>query len=114
LERDSIVPYPFYWQDPIPAIPTRSTAGTTPGGQDVLSQVVIDASGAALYEGLFAPVSLTPLLSRLYSILNSESVVTVNSLDKPGKFSNLDIKSTRDDIKIFAPDQVTTGNVPVK
>lgn len=114
LERDSIVPYPFYWQDPIPAIPTRSTAGTTPGGQDELSQVVIDASGAALYEGLFAPVSLTPLLSRLYSILNSESVVTVNSLDKPGKFSNLDIKSTRDDIKIFAPDQVTTGNVPVK
>jgi hypothetical protein len=115
LERGSIVPYPFFWQDPFPAVPIPSTAGRTPlGGQDLLSQVVIDASGAALYEGLFAPASLAPLLRRLYSILDSESVVTVNSPEKPGKFSNLDIKSTRDDIKIFAPDQVMTGNVPVK
>ena len=115
LERGSIVPYPFFWQDPFPAVPIPSTAGRTPlGGQDLLSQVVIDASGAALYEGLFAPASLAPLLKRLYSILDSESVVTVNSPEKPGKFSNLDIKSTRDDIKIFAPDQVMTGNVPVK
>lgn len=115
LERDSIVPYPFFWQDPFPAVPIPSTAGRTPlGGQDVLSQVVIDASGAALYEGLFAPASLAPLLRRLYSILDSESVVTVNAPDKPGKFAILDIKSARDDIKIFAPDQVMTGNVPVK
>jgi hypothetical protein len=114
LERGSIVPYPYYWQDPIPVVPTRSVAGTTPGGQDLLSQMVIGASGAALFEGLFAPASITPLLSKLNSILASESVVTVNSPDKPGKFSNLDIKSTRNDIKIFAPDQVTTGNVAAK
>jgi len=114
LERDSIVPYPFFWQDPFPAIPTASVVGSTLGGQNVLSQVVIDASGAALYEGLFAPDSLAPLLKRLYSILDSESVVTVNAPDKPGKFAILDIKSARDDIKIFAPDQVMTGNVPIK
>jgi hypothetical protein len=80
----------------------------------VLSQVVNDASGAALYDGLFAPASLTPLLRKLYSILDSESVVTVNAPDKPGKIATLDIKSARDDIKISVPEQVMTGNVPVK
>ncbi|MGD0889700.1 MAG: hypothetical protein ABR889_10665 [Acidobacteriaceae bacterium] len=116
LERGSIVPYPFFWRDPIPAIPSPSQTalGTALGGQDVLSQVVNDASGAALYDGLFAPASLTPLLRKLYSILDSESVVTVNAPDKPGKIATLDIKSARDDIKISVPEQVMTGNVPVK
>jgi len=63
---------------------------------------------------MFAPGSLAPLLNRLYSILESESVVTVNAPQKPNQVKILDIKSTRDDIKIFAPDSVMTGNVTIK
>jgi len=110
LERDSIVPYPFFWQDPSPA--GRNIGSLT--GKDLLSQMVSDASGAALYEGLLAPTALAPLLNRLYSILDSESVVTAIAADKPGKLSKLDVKSARDDIKIFAPDEVMTGNVASK
>ena len=55
---------------------------------------------------MFAPGSFFPLLNKLYSALDAERVVTVTAPDKPGKFDRLDVKSSRDDIKIFAPDQV--------
>ena len=43
--------------------------------------------------------------------IQGEAVVTVNAPGKPGSFTRLDIKSARDDIKIFAPDSMTVGNV---
>jgi hypothetical protein len=113
LERESIVPYLFYWQDPIPAVPPPS-GYLALSGQGGLSAVVTHASGAALYEGMSTPGSLAPLLKRLYLILDSESVVTVDASDKPGKFDVLGIKSSRADVKMFAPDEVVTGNVLIK
>lgn len=109
LQDASIQPFPFFWVDPIPASP-RGEGGALEG-QDLFSQMVTNASGAALYQGLFAPGSFTPLLNRMYSILASESVVTVNAPQKPGKFEHLDIKVARSDIKAFAPDSVMTGNL---
>ncbi len=111
LETASIQPFPFFWVDPIPASP-RNEGGALEG-QDLFSQMVTNAGGSALYEGMFAPGSFTPLLNKMYSILESESVITVNAPQKPGKFEHLDIKVARSDIKAFAPDSVTTGN-PVK
>jgi len=110
LQRTGIVPYPFFWMDPIVADPNRNPGGQLEGQQN-FSQLVANTGGAALYEGIFAPGSLTPLLNRLYSTLDSEAVLTVNAPGKPGKEVSLDIKSNRDDIKIFGPDQVTVGNV---
>jgi hypothetical protein len=110
LERAGIVPYPFFWMDPIVADPNRAPGGQLEG-QTNFSQLVADTGGAALYEGIFAPGSLTPLLNRLYSTLESEAILTVNAPAAPGKQLRLDLKANRDDIKIFGPDQVTVGNV---
>ena len=110
LQRAGVVPYPFFWMDPISPDPNRSSGGQLEGQQN-FSQLDADTGGAGLYEGLFAPGSLAPLLNKLYSTLESEAVVTVNAPGGPGKLTRLDIKSTRDDIKIFGPDQVMTGNV---
>lgn len=115
LELGSIQPFLFFWQDPIP--PTGRSEGGALEGQDLFSQVVTGASGAGLYEGMFAPGSLTPLLNRLFSIMDSETVVTVDvpsKAGKPGKAEYLDIKSARDDIKMFGPNKVVIGNIPLK
>jgi hypothetical protein len=109
LQRASIVPYPFFWMDPIAADPTKSTGGQLEGQQN-FSQLVANTGGAALYDGIFAPGTLTPLLNRLYSILESEAILTVNAPGKAGKQLRLDAKANRDDIKIFGPDNVTVGN----
>ena len=110
LELASIIPYPFFWQDPIIADPNRS-GGTAVEAADNFGQMDARAGGAGLYEGMFAPGSLEPLLNRLYSTLKSESVLTVDDPFKPGTEKSLDLKSTRDDIKLFGPDQVVAGNV---
>ncbi|HUD21955.1 MAG TPA: hypothetical protein VMQ60_03855 [Acidobacteriaceae bacterium] len=109
LEIASITPYPFFWQDPIIADPNRST-GTAVDAADNFGQMDARAGGAGLYEGMFAPGSLDQLLNRLYSTLKSESVLTVDDPNKPGSEKTLDMKSTRDDIKLFGPDQVVSGN----
>jgi hypothetical protein len=109
LELASIIPYPFFWQDPIVADPNRSEGGALEG-PDNFSQMDALSGGAGLYEGLFAPGSIGPLLNRLYTTLAGEAVLTVADPDKPGKLSRLDIKSTRDDIKLFGADQVVSGN----
>jgi len=109
MQRNGVVPYPFYWLDPIIPEPNRSEGGQLEGQQN-FSDLASESGGAALYEGLFAPGSFAPLLNRLYATLDSETVVTVNDPGKPGNFARLDVKSTRDDIKVFAPDGVTAGN----
>jgi hypothetical protein len=110
LQREGIVPYPFYWQDPIVPGESRSE-GSALEGQTNFSDLASETSGAALYEGMFAPGSLSPLLNKLYKTLQSEAVLTVSAPGKPGTFPRIDIKSTRDDIKIFAPDSITVGNI---
>ncbi len=111
LQRAGILPFPFFWLDPPPpADPNRGEGGQLEGQQN-FSQLVADSGGAALYDGMFAPGSIGPLLNRLYSILASSAVVTVSAPGGPGKFTHLDLKSGRDDIKIFGPDSVMVGNV---
>ena len=109
LQRNGVVPYPFYWLDPIVPDPNRNEGGQLEG-QENFSRLTADTGGAALYEGMFAPGSLTPLLNKLYSILASEAVVTVAAPFPAGKFQRLDIKSNREDIAIFGPDNVVVGN----
>jgi hypothetical protein len=110
LQRMGVVPYPFYWLDPIVPGEGRGEGGQLEG-QTNFSDLSSETGGAALYNGLFAPGSLTPLLNMLYKTLESEAVLTVNAPGKPGGFTRVDIKSPRDDIKIFAPDSITIGNV---
>ena len=113
LQRASIIPYPFYWLDPIVPDPNRNEGGSLEGQQN-FSQLTTNTGGAPLYDGMFAPGTLTPLLNKLYSILASEAVVTVSAPYKPGKFERLDLKSPRDDIDIHGPDNVMVGNVPLR
>jgi hypothetical protein len=113
LQRAGIVPYPFFWLDPIVPDPNRTEGGQLEG-QTNFSQLVANTGGEALWDGQFAPGSLTPLLNRLYSTLQSEAVVTVNAPFPAGKFQRLDVQSKRDDIAIFGPDNVMVGNVPLK
>jgi hypothetical protein len=111
LQRQGIIPYPFYWMDPIVPGEGRSEGGTLEG-QTNFSDLASETGGAALYDGMFAPGSLSPLLNRLYKTLESEAVLTVSAPGKPGSFTRIDIKTNnRDDIKIFAPDSITVGNV---
>lgn len=110
LEIASITPYPFFWQDPIVPDPNRSEGGELEG-QENFAEMDAPTGGAGLFHGLFAPGSLDPLLSRLYATLQSEVVLTVADPFKPGTKKDLDMKSTRDDIKLFGPDQVVSGNV---
>ena len=108
LERAGIVPYPFFYMDN-PPIPGRNPGGQLEG-QTYFSQLVSDTGGAALFEGQFSPGTFDPLLNKLYSTLESEAVVTVEAPQAAGKFQRLDIKSSKDDIKIYGPDSVMVGN----
>jgi hypothetical protein len=113
LQRNGVIPYPFYWLDPVIPDPNRNEGGQLQG-QENFSRLVADTGGAALYEGMFAPGTLTPLLNRLYSVLASSALVTVAAPGPPGKFDIVDIKTAREDIAIFGPDHVVTGNTTGK
>jgi hypothetical protein len=110
MERYGVVPYPFYYLD-FPVVDSSRPEGGVLEGQQNFSQLVTDTGGEALYDGQFSPGSFDPLLNKLYSVLQSEVVVTVAAPGKPGKQLRLDVKSAKDDIKILGPDQVTVGNV---
>jgi hypothetical protein len=109
LQHAEIVPYSFYYMDPVP--PRNRTSGGTLEGQQNFNQLSADTGGAALYEGQYAPSSFRPLLNRLYVILQSEVVVTVDAVGKPGQFKNVDIKTTRPQIKATGAEGVTIGNI---
>ena len=110
FQRAGIVPYPFFYLDYPPVDPNRGEGGQLEG-QSNFSQLVADTGGEALYEGQFSPGSFFPLLDKFYSVLQSEVVVTVAAPGAPGKFQRLDMKSTKDDIKILGPDNVMIGNL---
>jgi hypothetical protein len=110
LQHAGIQPYPFFYLDPIPP-QDRSEGGGPLEGMELFSELDTGTGGVGLYSGMFAPGSFFPLLNKLYEAMDAERVVTVNAPGAPGKEQRLDIKSSRDDIKIFAPDQVLIGNV---
>ena len=109
LQRAGIIPYPFFWMDYPPVDPNRHMGGQLEGQQN-FTQLAKDTGGEALQEGQFAPGTFDPLLNKLYSVLQGSVVVTVAAPGGAGKFQRLDAKSTKDDIKILAPDNVMVGN----
>jgi hypothetical protein len=109
LQRAGIQPYPFFYMDPI--VPQGRSEGGQLEGQSNFTQLDSNTGGVGLFTGMFAPSSFRPLLDNLYAALDAERVVTVNAQGKPGQFKTLDVKSSKDDIKIFGPDSVTIGNV---
>jgi hypothetical protein len=109
LQKDGIAPYPFFYMDFPVVDPNRSEGGQLEG-QTNYSQLTADTGGEGLWEGQFSPGSFDPLLNKFYSVLQSEAVVTVTAPGKPGKQMRLDVKSSKEDIKILGPDQVTAGN----
>jgi hypothetical protein len=110
LQRAGIIPYPFFYLDVVVPDPSRSEGGQLEGQQN-FAQLDEGTAGAGLFEGMFAPGSFSPLLNRLYTIFQSEAIVTVAAPYPPGKFQRLDLKTSRDDIRLVGPDNVTTGNV---
>jgi hypothetical protein len=110
LQKAGIVPYPFFYLD-FPIVDPNRNEGGQLEGQTNFSQLTADTGGEGLWEGQFSPGSFDPLLNKLYSVLQSEVVVTVSAPGKPGKQMRLDVSSARDDMKINGPDQVTVGNV---
>lgn len=110
LQRSGVIPYPFFYLDVVLPDPNRSEGGQLDGQQNY-TQLTDATGGVPLYTGQYSPGSFRPLLDRLYSTLSSEAVVTVTAPGGPGKYQRMDIKSSRDDIKLVGPDNVTTGNV---
>ena len=110
LQRYGVVPYPFFYLDS-PVVDSNRSEGGQLEGQERFTQLTADTGGEGLWEGQFSPGSFDPLLNKFYSVLQSEVVVTVTAPGKPGKQMRLDVKSTKDDIKINGPDQVTVANL---
>jgi hypothetical protein len=110
LQRAGVLPYPFFYMDTVLPDPNRTEGGQLDGQQNY-TQLTDATGGVPLYTGQYSPGSFSPLLNLLYSTLASQAVVTVTAAGGPGKYQRLDIKSSRDDIKLVGPDNVTTGNV---
>jgi hypothetical protein len=110
LQRAGIVPYPFFYLD-YPVVDSNRSEGGQLQAQTNYSQLTAATGGEGLWDGQFSPSSFDPLLNKFYSVLQGSVVVTVTAPAKPGKQMRLDVSSTRDDIKINGPDQVTVGNV---
>jgi hypothetical protein len=110
MQRFGILPFPFFYLD-FPAVDANRAEGGQLQGQTNFSQLAQDTGGEALWDGQFSPGTFDPLLNKLYSVLQNSVIVTVAAPAAPGKQLRLDVKATRDDIKIFAVDQVTVGNI---
>jgi hypothetical protein len=110
LQKEGVVPYPFFYLD-FPVVDANRSEGGQLEGQTNFSQLTAATGGEGLWEGQFSPGSFDPLLNKFYAVLQSEVVVTVAAPAKPGKQLRLDVKSSKDDIKIDGPDQVTAGNI---
>ncbi len=110
MQRFGIVPYPFFYMDFPKVDPNRNEGGQLEG-QTNFSQLTADTGGEGLWEGQFSPGSFDPLLNKFYSVLASEVVVTVTAPGAPGKYQRIDVKATKDDIKILGADNVMIGNL---
>lgn len=110
LKRYGILPFPFFYLD-YPVVDQSRGEGGQLEGQTNFSQLTQDTGGEALWDGQFSPGTFDPLLNKLYSVLQNSVIVTVAAPASPGKQLRVDIKATRDDIKIFSADEVTVGNV---
>lgn len=109
LLRAGIAPFALYYSDrpgtPMPGQIARK------GCTDCLDQLAASTNGQALYSaaGSSTPnASFSPLLYRFYAILYTEAVATVTA--KGSGLKPLDIKSSRDDIRIAGPESVMIGN----
>ncbi len=107
LVRAGIMPFPFFYLDPV--TPQGRNEGGQMEGQANFDLLASTTQGAAIYQGMYAPATFDPLLQRLFSILNSMSVATINT--SGNGFKQVDVKPSREDIGINAPDGVTLGNV---
>jgi hypothetical protein len=110
LLRAGIAPFALYSA----GLPGTAMAGQIErkGCTDCLDQLAASTNGQALYAQADSPTpdgSFSPLLYRFYAILYTEAVVTVTS--KGSGLKALDIKSTRDDIKVIGPESVMIGNL---
>ena len=107
LVRAGIMPFPFFYLDPV--TPQNRSEGGQLDGQTNFDLLASTTQGQALYDGQYAPATFDPLLNRFYSVLNSMAVATVSI--KGSGFKRIDVKSSRDDLEVRAPDGVTVGNV---
>jgi hypothetical protein len=107
LVKAGIMPFPFFYMDPV--TPQNRSEGGQLEGQTNFDLLAATTQGQALYEGQYAPATFDPLLNRFYSVLNSMAVATVTT--KGSGFKRIDMKASRDDIGVNAPDGVTLGNV---
>ena len=92
-----------------PVTPQGRSEGGQLEGQTNFDQLTTGTQGQSLYEGQYAPATFDPLLQRFFTVLNSMAVATVDV--KSSGFKNVDVKSSREDIGVLAPDGVTIGNV---
>ena len=111
LLRAGIAPFALYMADRS-GTPLAGLIGRK-GCTDCLDQLAAPTNGQALYYAEIntqtPDTSFSPLLYRFYAILYTEAVVTVTS--KGSGLKPLDIKSSRDDIKIAGPESVMIDNV---
>jgi hypothetical protein len=107
LVRAGIMPFPFFYLDPV--TPQGRSEGGQLDGQNNFDLLASTTQGQALYEGQYAPATFDPLLNRFYAVLNSMAVATLDT--KGSGFKTVDVKSSREDLGVNAPDGVTLGNV---
>ncbi len=107
LVRAGIMPFPFYYMDPV--TPQNRTEGGQLDGQTDFDLLASTTQGQALYNGQYAPATFDPLLNRFYEVLNSMAVATVAT--QGSGYKQIDVKSSREDLGVNAPDGVTLGNV---
>jgi hypothetical protein len=108
LLRAGIQAFPVFYLSPEIPIGPEKRGGV--GGQNKLDQLAEATNGQALYNPQIttATFPFSPLLYRFYSILYSEAVVTVAA--KGSGLKSLDIKPSRDDLKVVGPQEVMIGN----
>jgi hypothetical protein len=110
LLRAGIAPFAIYSA----GLPGTAMVGQMErkGCTDCLDQLAATTNGQALYAQADSPTpdaSFSPLLYRFYAILYTEAVVTVTS--KGSGLRPLDIKASREDIKVAGPESIMIGNV---
>ena len=109
LVQACIVPFAVYYYD---GYPFQRIGESVRAGCRGCLQLVKAANGQAFYPAKLlsqtAGISFAPMLYEFFSILHSEAVATV--LAKGSGIKPLDIKSSREDLKVAGSDQVMIGN----